>query len=567
MAGPTYSEDEVLAPRDPTLSNDDWPDYDLHNVHVYNRDDELVSLLQASEHYPLRVTGELQLQHIPKQKYADVVRLKTPGRVANVILDDVRSFAYGEFEDGNIAIWAAANAGWYTLKPARAYRAVHQDMVQAVKMLYFVGDAFRTEPSLDALQATTPEDVSRDAPDAFVARPNALFERYARDHLGSARKTMEAKEMVYQHRDFLLSSMIAGKEGLDWKSNVLFMHLKSVFPDEYKAIRERVLGTKKMARKKGSRAKQGARLQSVESDSTTSTLRRKRGRPRQNAGIVDVISITSSSVASAPPKQVANTSSQQSEGRRTVARRTRQNTQNPVVENVPEELAEESNDDSSPEEADVQKTPLPDISDSDNERRYTAGKGKSALRLRPSKASKGQPGKGKDPTDDAEHEDELAMPSSPLRPAGKRKHATHPDAPHRKRQNSHQEPVGNDDEGIDIPSSPSSTTTPTSETALALRLSHRPDPLQEDTWICALDGCTHKVYLASREESQKLIREHYALHAYDDDDRVKLVKKLGAPSLPVDHLMERVRVAAKLEGFPGSRVAGSRFPAPIVRKL
>ncbi|KAF2767779.1 hypothetical protein EJ03DRAFT_328965 [Teratosphaeria nubilosa] len=563
MAGPTYTEEEVLAPRDPSLSNDDWPDYDLHNVHVYNRDDELVSLLRASEHYSLRVTGEIQLQHIPKEKYADVVRLKTAARGANVVLHNVRSFAYGEFEDGNIAIWAAGHAGWYTLKPARAYRAVHQDMVQAVKMLYFVGDAFRDQPSLDALRTMPSEDI----PNALLVRPGDLFEKYARDHLGGEEKAIEAEEMVYHHRDFLLSSMIAGKEGMDWEGNMLFTHLQSIVPDEYEAIRQRVLGPKKVARKKGGRAKERTRQKSVESGSTTTTLKRKRGRPPKNAPAVDVISITSSSAAPAPPKQVAEASSQQSEGRRTLARRTRQNTQDPVVETVPEEPAQESNDDSSPEEEEVQNTPLPDISDSENERRHTAGKGKSALRLRPSKASKGRPGKGKASTDDAEDEDELAMPSSPLRPPGKRKHATDSNAPHRKRQNSHQESMGNDDEGIDIPSSLSSSASPTSETALALRLNHKPDPLQEDTWICALDGCTHKVYLASREESQKLIREHYALHAYDDDDRVKMVKKLGAPSLPVGHLMERVRVAAKLEGFPGSRVAGSRFPAPIVRKL
>jgi hypothetical protein len=81
------------------------------------------------------------------------------------------------------------------------------------------------------------------------------------------------------------------------------------------------------------------------------------------------------------------------------------------------------------------------------------------------------------------------------------------------------------------------------------------------------------VYQASQPGSQRLIREHYALHAYDDDERVQLVKKLQHPSLPVGHLMERVRSQARSDGFPGSRstalegaAAHSRYrPLPQVR--
>lgn len=116
----------------------------------------------------------------------------------------------------------------------------------------------------------------------------------------------------------------------------------------------------------------------------------------------------------------------------------------------------------------------------------------------------------------------------------------------------------------EVAGSPASDAVPgATDTELPLRLNHERDPIQEDTWVCALDGCTHKVYAASLPESQKLIREHYALHAYDDDDRVQMVKKLQAPSLPVNHLMEKVRIQARLEGFPGSRVAGTRYPEPV----
>jgi len=192
-----------------------------------------------------------------------------------------------------------------------------------------------------------------------------------------------------------------------------------------------------------------------------------------------------------------------------------------------------------------------------------ARKRKSVLRPKAAKASKGaHPGRGASP-DDAECDQEvLDHLTSPT--AGKRKLDEDGEPRPSKRRNSQQEV----DEGIDMPSSPDAPSPDTMSGAmeepshdLAVRLHHRPDAIQEDTWICALDGCPHKVYRASQPESQGLIREHYALHAYDDDSRMQLVRRLRAPSLPVNHLMEKVRLQAKLEGFPGSKVAGTRFPA------
>ena len=131
------------------------------------------------------------------------------------------------------------------------------------------------------------------------------------------------------------------------------------------------------------------------------------------------------------------------------------------------------------------------------------------------------------------------------------------------------------DEGIGVPSNsppspPASNTDDVvagAEDIDANNLRHEPDPVQEDTWTCALAGCNHKVYFASRPDSQKLMKEHYILHAYDDDERVQLVDRLKHSSLPVSHLMEKVRLQARAEGLGEEQkkgrvwgdLTGSRF--------
>lgn len=56
---------------------------------------------------------------------------------------------------------------------------------------------------------------------------------------------------------------------------------------------------------------------------------------------------------------------------------------------------------------------------------------------------------------------------------------------------------------------------------------------QGDTWICSLDGCMHKVYGASEDDSQELIKLHYQEHARSQE-RVELVRREGVGvGLPV----------------------------------
>ncbi|TKA73397.1 hypothetical protein B0A55_04280 [Friedmanniomyces simplex] len=567
-ANSTLSESSVLTPLDPSkdINSDEWPDFELNNARVHLPKDRstTTSLLVASEHYNLAVVGDVQLHSIPKD-VAHTIQQQNHGRTASIEISDVRLFAYGQFEDGTVALWAGGRAGWFRIKPARAYRETYNLMIEAIKMLYFVADAYREERTARKGKKTT-------VLPPYSARE--LFEKHAQEVVGVSTAVDEAAEKIYQHVDFLFASMLAGKEGIDWMQNPLFLHLQAKCHLEHATVAERLAGP---LQKAALRAALKAPQASIESGSTTSSLKRKRGRPPLSRDH-EVISVASSSTAGstvrAAQKPTLSQAPKMTSAPLTKAatyRRTRRKP-SPTTETVPEEL----------EEAELAETPILEISDSEEEHATRAGKGKSALRLKPSRGAKGKKGQGsrsgKAPVVENNDRSEDEPTSSPT--AAKR---TLPNPPANSRPSKRRNSKPEVDEGIDMPESPldsepldddpgtpdavlGASATESEEpltTADAARLNHAPDPVQEDTWRCALDGCTHKVYLASQQVSQRLIREHYALHAYDDDERVSLVRKLEAPSLPVDRLMEKVRLQARVEGFPGSRVTGSRFPEAV----
>ena len=543
----------MLAPRDPSThtNSDEWPEFELKNVRVRTLDqsdpDTMSSLLLASEHYPLRVTGELQ----PLPKSLSHLYLQ-PSSLRTTLIEvaEVRTLAYGQFSDGSVALWAAGKAGWYTIKPSRAYRPVYDDMIEAVNLLYFIADAYREPRTRRKGKKATP------LPDYTTEE---LFEKYARHAVGSLADAARAADKMYKHREFLMASMIVGKENVAWGRNPLYTHLRKKFAADYKAVAERLAGPPKKA---ATNAR--SRQTSVETSSTTSSLKRKRGRPPKNRDadvIVGRALATELNPIEDTNKMAGVNDIAHAKPTHVRTRRTRQGSSAPA----PEKNLE------APIEMEPVATPVPEErEDSEEEDDLPfASKGKSALRPRPSKASKSA---ARGSTHEDGEENEIEPRSSPI--GGKRRQDENDETRQSKRRNSKQEV----DEGIDMPESPSATSidppTPDATSGaldehssdLAVRLKHAVDPVQEDTWICALDGCTHKVYLASQPDSQRLIREHYALHAYDDDRRVQMVKKLQAPSLPVNHLMEKVRLQAKLEGFPGSRVAGTRFPQVVVQR-
>lgn len=57
-----------------------------------------------------------------------------------MVIDNVTHYAYGQNDDGEVGIWVAGQAGWFAISPAKGYRLVYNDMVEAIDLLYFLVD-------------------------------------------------------------------------------------------------------------------------------------------------------------------------------------------------------------------------------------------------------------------------------------------------------------------------------------------------------------------------------------------------------------------------------------------
>jgi hypothetical protein len=57
-----------------------------------------------------------------------------------ILIDNVTHYAYGQHDDGEIGIWVAGQAGWFSINPAKGYLAMYNDMVEAIDLLYFLVD-------------------------------------------------------------------------------------------------------------------------------------------------------------------------------------------------------------------------------------------------------------------------------------------------------------------------------------------------------------------------------------------------------------------------------------------
>jgi hypothetical protein len=138
------NETSILRPRDPSqLNSDDWPEFELKQAFVFDPEDPTrapVSLLHAGHYRPLSITGKLEP---PNSRNIDSWLDKSVHRALHIELTDIKEFSYGEYGDGSLDIWAAGKAGWFTIKPSRAYREMYSDMTQALKLLYFMADSYK----------------------------------------------------------------------------------------------------------------------------------------------------------------------------------------------------------------------------------------------------------------------------------------------------------------------------------------------------------------------------------------------------------------------------------------
>lgn len=143
MTSPNH-ELSILLPRPAALTNsDDWPIFELKGVDIFDPSDPLrlpAVLLHAGSYKPLTITGKLA----PLAMENNHLLLKhSYARNQSIEITDVKEFSYGQYDNGNIDLWAAGHAGWYTIHPSRAYRDVYMNMLQSIRLLYFAGDSYK----------------------------------------------------------------------------------------------------------------------------------------------------------------------------------------------------------------------------------------------------------------------------------------------------------------------------------------------------------------------------------------------------------------------------------------
>ena len=218
-----HLESTLLRPRDPAQHSDDWPIFDLTSAEIHSPSipSEPASLLDADVDNALTLRGRLSripqsLSHLRVQETAASIR----GQTELIEVSDVRAFAYGQYDDGSLAIWAAGGAGWFCVQPSRAYRAVYDGMVEAVEMLYHAADMYKTNKRREEVSAS------------------AVFEAWAAAK-GLMGREEEAAEAFYRHAKFLLVSMLGEKEGVRWLKTPLYKHLQQRFEDVDQVLRKK----------------------------------------------------------------------------------------------------------------------------------------------------------------------------------------------------------------------------------------------------------------------------------------------------------------------------------------
>ncbi|KAH0381721.1 hypothetical protein KCU92_g6836, partial [Aureobasidium melanogenum] len=495
------NETSILRPRDPSqLNSDDWPEFELKQAFVFDPEDPTrapVSLLHAGHYRPLSITGKLEP---PNSRNIDSWLDKSVHRALHIELTDIKEFSYGEYGDGSLDIWAAGKAGWFTIKPSRAYREMYSDMTQALKLLYFMADSYK------ALRKYA------DLPAPY------FFRKCSEAALEGSKNVTDVAEMFTKHRHFLIASMLTNKEGLQWHRVPLYTWFQVTFPDDFLLVQSRI----KPPRSKSSSQKSGTQSPAP---STASSRRKKATAKQRSATPKSTISIRSG----------RSTRSTRSQSTVTVESLSMELDKTPEVEQIPEVMSTTNQAESHVDQ---------DISSSSDEIPRTGGKGKgkSALRPRPSKFATRASNASMESPSALQNKTASILPES-------EPEAMSIDSPSNDTESSDKQ---TEDTAED--SDNDGNKTETREASLPFRLQDAAN--NGDVWHCPVDGCMHKTYAASEPSSQILIKRHSQTHDFDHDERVQLVRRMEAPYLPVNRLMDKVRGMA----------ASSKLPPPITQR-
>ncbi|KAL1953988.1 hypothetical protein VTO42DRAFT_1874 [Malbranchea cinnamomea] len=212
--------ENVLKARDPTLTDEnDWEEFSLTDVRVQiPGKSRYANLLSASDEYPVTVIGRLEIVEEDQESLV----LDNNYRSKRVVLENVTHYAYGQHEDGEVGIWAAGHAGWFSISPSRGYKTMYNEMVEAIDLLYFIVDKHQAR---------------RRRKRRWNPKVDFLFQEYTKHTHGACEDAEDSAEVFYKHREFLITQMLRGKEGVDWPVTPIYAHLRQKFPDDFERLK------------------------------------------------------------------------------------------------------------------------------------------------------------------------------------------------------------------------------------------------------------------------------------------------------------------------------------------
>ncbi|KAE8554840.1 hypothetical protein EYB25_003387 [Talaromyces marneffei] len=577
----TSREDQVLKPRDPSVEDEnEWQEFSLTDVKVLiPGKSRYANLLDASPDNPVRVVGSLnEVEDEQGHLVLDEDYLSK-----RIVIENVTHYAYGQHADGEIGIWVAGQAGWFSIVPAKGYKSIFSDIVEAVDLLYFLVDRHRNQR------------LRRKRRSGEVTF-EYLCDEYVTHTHGICEDGDDSAEVFYKHSSFLLSQMVQGREDVQWNETDIFNHLIKKFPDEY----ERVLAAQQkpddtMATEDhdGQTNKEALNIETISNSqadnifSIITDLKEAGALAKRQLNLDLVVNTLRSrfdidsedyarNLVAARAAQVVERmdQSQFDWPKKAIYRELNQVAEKAEIRQVAitplrprtsfdEDTGSSEHEDENEEEED----------DSPRARRHRIRM--SVLRPSTTKAGKKTRG-GKFPgaIKDAAHlSDDSDVAEDVETPSKSRGHNLVRDPP--------PSVTTLNSRGRSILSDADSTSlvirkTPLQETLQSANLSgpdtlsinHEDssiitDNLPEDTWACSIEGCGKVIYKASSRRSKELISDHTLTHAEDTQTKLDLVfaeQRLNI-GLGVDNLLRRIREFGTLDEITGddAEVAAKRL--------
>lgn len=141
-------------------------------------------------------------------------------------LNEVTKFASGTYGRGkrqHFVLWAFGKTGWFEIRPNAKYQTIYDDMIEGVKLFYFLCDQY------------TVREKQR--------RPSAkqVFKAFANLPGSPCANVQEAQQLLYKHYYFLIAEMINDTQEIGWDKTPIFKELVNTFPEATQNIRMRML--------------------------------------------------------------------------------------------------------------------------------------------------------------------------------------------------------------------------------------------------------------------------------------------------------------------------------------